>query len=247
MFSEQSNYFKRSTYSFFKPEQVHISFFLNQDHIKHLKLQSWELTHWKARAAAPQKMRFFSLFLAKNIHTNIHILASQQLCQTGSECCWNCSEHCTHLHAVQKDLMKNVWVTVQKKRAYLSLVLNHSKPPTGVNQMQQATPRPPAQGWQRQADCWRKATAERLPTITCGTVHHVRCHAVRRSLRVHQARAVVHRLSIGGAGSHNTALIHGREIALPTRRKSTHTMSHYVPHCWRCCGLSQSTSPIVCK
>lgn len=134
-----------------------------------------------------------------------------------------------------------------KTREYLSLVLNHSKLSNRGEPNEEGYPSATSPGLVPLADLWRKVTAEMLPTITCWTVHHVRCHAVRRSLRVHQARAVVHRLSVGGAGSHNTALIHGRKIALPTRRKSTHMMSHYVPHCWRCCGLSHSTSPIVCK
>lgn len=67
-------------------------------------------------------------------------------------------------------------------------------------------------------------TAGRLLTITCRAVHHVGCHAVGRSLRVHQARAVVHRLSVGGAGSHNAALIHGRKIALPRRGEHIHNL-----------------------
>lgn len=63
-------------------------------------------------------------------HTQIYILASQHLHQAESEWCWNCTKHCMHLRAVQKDLMKDVWVTVQKKGDYLSRMSNHSKLPT---------------------------------------------------------------------------------------------------------------------
>lgn len=57
--------------------------------------------------------------------------------------------------------------------------------------------------------------------VTCGAVHHVGRHAVGRRLRVHQPRAVVHGLAVGRAGSHESALVHAREAALPVRREST--------------------------
>lgn len=71
--------------------------------------------------------QFSFSFLQTHTHTNTHTPASQHLHQAESERCWNCTQHCAHLRAVQ-DLMRNV-VTVQKKIEYLSLISNHSKLP----------------------------------------------------------------------------------------------------------------------
>lgn len=82
----------------------------------------------KTKSKKPLKKRSCSPSLScRQIHTNNHILASQHLHQAESKRCWNCAKHCTHLRAVQKDLMKNVSVTVQKKPEHRSLISNHSK------------------------------------------------------------------------------------------------------------------------
>lgn len=61
--------------------------------------------------------------------------------------------------------------------------------------------------------------------VTCGAVHHGWRHAVLRRLRVHEAGAVVHGLAVGRAGSHEAALVHAGETALPGGREhNTHIL-----------------------
>lgn len=136
----------------------------------------------------------------------------------------NCAKPWTHLHAEQKDLMKNVSVTAQKTSEHLSLISYHPELPNRGESNEEGRSSATSPGLIVLSRFMEEGPG-RLLTITCWAVHHVGCHAVRRSLRVHQARAVVHWLSVGGAGSHNAALIHGRKIALPRRGEHTYNIS----------------------
>lgn len=175
--------------------------------------------------AASSKKRFFFSFPLLQARTKIHIYLWVNTYVKQGPSATVTFKTLSSPTCCAKDFMKNV--LLYKKHDYLSLVSNHSKPPQqGVNQMKNVILCHQLRAGNFKQIFWRKATPERLPTITCRTVHHVRRHAVWRSLWVHQAWAVVHWLSVGGAGTHNTTLIHGRKIALPTRKKThTHNVS----------------------
>lgn len=111
---------------------------LNQHHIKYLKLQPYEERHWKANSSVFKDEVFLVSPSLADTHKNIHLLASQHLCQTRSECRCN-FQNTALIYMLCRRTSWKMYVLLYKKCDNLSLVLNHSKlPQTVVNRIKNA-------------------------------------------------------------------------------------------------------------